>query len=137
MGNQVTAEELLLKGGRWLGALRNRIKWMRCGPLANGERVTWGSDDRIEPPLSVREVEELGAEAAAAALVDEQVEIDRLHAEVARLKSRRPVRCPTCRGDGRIREPTDYGALWRSCEECGHDGCGPGVVWAEKTEDKS
>lgn len=85
MGNAVTAQELLLRGGHWLGALRNRIKWMRCGPLANGERVTWGSNERIEPPLSISEVEELGAEAAAAALGDAQVEIDRLHAEVERL----------------------------------------------------
>ncbi len=60
--SDVTAPELMREGGRWLGAVRNRIKW-RGG---NGERVIWGSHDIIDPPLSIREVEELGAEAAAA-----------------------------------------------------------------------
>uniref|UniRef100_A0A6H1ZBW9 Uncharacterized protein n=1 Tax=viral metagenome TaxID=1070528 RepID=A0A6H1ZBW9_9ZZZZ len=63
---QVTALELMRRGGTWLGAVRNRIKWMRC--FGNGESVTWGSTDVLEPPLMIREIEELAAEAAAAVM---------------------------------------------------------------------
>jgi len=62
----VYAFDLMRRGGSWLGTLRDRIKWVRCG--GNGTAVTWGSDDRILPALTVVEVEELGAEATAAGI---------------------------------------------------------------------
>jgi hypothetical protein len=71
MGERVYPEDLLRHGGAWLGALRNRIKWMRC--WGNGESITWGSDTPLDPPLTMAEVEQLGAVAAAAAL-DEAAE---------------------------------------------------------------
>jgi len=63
---RVYPEELMRKGGTWLGALRNRIKWLRCG--GGNESIIWGSDVSPTPPFTMREVEELGAEAAAAAM---------------------------------------------------------------------
>jgi hypothetical protein len=56
--------ELLQRGGEWLGAARNWLKWHTL----NGERVTWGSGDLVEPQLSVRQIEDLAAEVAAAAM---------------------------------------------------------------------
>jgi len=53
--------EILREGGSWLGAARTRLQ-----SHGNGDRVTWGSDDVIQPPLTVRQVEEIVAEAVAA-----------------------------------------------------------------------
>lgn len=63
-----TAYDLLKKGGSWLGAARSRIKSMKC--YGNGERVTWGSNDIIEPHMTIGQVEEIAAEAAAAAFTE-------------------------------------------------------------------
>jgi hypothetical protein len=61
---QPSGAELLQQGGEWLGAARNWLKWHK----RNGEHVTWGSDDVLEGPFTVREVEDLAAEVAAAAM---------------------------------------------------------------------
>jgi hypothetical protein len=60
----ITAQELLRKGGDWLGAARS---WMQCKKL-NGSRVTWGSQEELSPQMTVRDVEEVAAAAAAAQL---------------------------------------------------------------------
>lgn len=56
-------EELKGKGGAWLGTAR---RWIQCRKL-NGERVTWGSTEALNPPMTMREVEDLSAYVAATA----------------------------------------------------------------------
>lgn len=53
-----------LHGGSYLGATRKWIQW-QC---KNGDWVEWGSDDVLEPSLTVKDVEVIAAEAAAAAI---------------------------------------------------------------------
>ena len=57
----IHACDMLRKGGPWLGAVRSRVQCM----FQNGEAVTWGSSDVLSPPARIKDVEELGAEAAA------------------------------------------------------------------------
>lgn len=56
--------ELSKKGGKWLGAARS---WLQSN-TNNGDRVTWGSHDLIEPQLTVKELEDLAAHIAAAVI---------------------------------------------------------------------
>ena len=56
--------ELSRKGGAWLGAARS---WLQSNTM-NGDRVTWGSNDIIQPHLTVKEIEDLAAHVAAAAI---------------------------------------------------------------------
>lgn len=67
---RVTAGELLRLGGEWLGAARSWIQ----RKARNGEHVTWGSDDTLEATFSVRDIEELAADAAAIAMRPQPVE---------------------------------------------------------------
>lgn len=60
-GERITSYELLRRGGEWLGAAR---EWVKCRKR-NGDRVTWGSTDELQPSMTIREVEELAAEVAA------------------------------------------------------------------------
>jgi hypothetical protein len=59
----ITKEQLLRKGGSWLGAIRSWIQWNAI----NGSQVTWGSDEplRFTKSLTVKDFEELAAEIAA------------------------------------------------------------------------
>lgn len=54
------------RGGSWLGAVRNWIQRKRF----NGSRVTWGSLETLEPPMTVRDVEDAAKDAAWAAYQD-------------------------------------------------------------------
>lgn len=54
--------EAMKKGGDWLGAARS---WLQRHKL-NGSRVTWGSQEELQPPMTVRDVEEVTLCAAAA-----------------------------------------------------------------------
>lgn len=54
--------DFLKKGGAWLGAVRSWIQWKK----RNGSIVIWSSDYVLEPPMTVKEVEEAAAEAVAA-----------------------------------------------------------------------
>ena len=56
-------EAMLRDGGEWLGAVRNWLKWY----THNGDRVRWGSEEALSPPLTVRQVEEIALAAAVAA----------------------------------------------------------------------
>lgn len=47
-------------GGDWLGAARS---WVQMKKL-NGSRVTWGSREALEPPMSIGELEDVVAQAA-------------------------------------------------------------------------
>lgn len=71
--------EMLKAGGAWLGVARNWIQWTKL----NGSRVTWGSTEALEPPVTVRELEEVAAISAAKAL--ETCEAARLISEVISL----------------------------------------------------
>jgi hypothetical protein len=51
----------------------------------NGERVTWGSLDFLSPPATVKNVEELASEAAAAMANEKDAEIGELKSEIALL----------------------------------------------------
>lgn len=61
-GYTTVGDLLLRQGGVWLGAARERVK-QRGG---NGCDVTWGSGDRLSPPMTIAEVEEIAAIAVAA-----------------------------------------------------------------------
>ncbi len=54
------ASELMRTGGPWLGAARSRLQHH-----PGGDRVTWGSADKMT--LTVAQIEEVAAHAAAAA----------------------------------------------------------------------
>lgn len=56
-------EDMRKSGGTWLGAARSWLQWH----THNGDRVTWGSQDVLQPPLTVRDAEDIAAHAAAAA----------------------------------------------------------------------
>lgn len=58
----ILPSELLQKGGAWLGAVRNWMQWNKH----NGSDVIWGSSDVLNPPMTVRQCEELAAEAVCA-----------------------------------------------------------------------
>lgn len=64
MNNYIFSCVLARKGGDWLGNVRRRIQTM----FKNGEYVTWGSNDKLEPQATVSNVGELASEAAAGAL---------------------------------------------------------------------
>lgn len=55
------------QGGKWLGAARSWLQWH----TRNGDSVTWGSNDVIEPHLTVKMIEELAADVAEAAVEEE------------------------------------------------------------------
>lgn len=80
---QPTAAELSRRGGEWLGAAREWLQWN----TRNGDRVTWGSGDLIEPQLSVRQIEDLAAEVAAAAMRPQPAEETLARALKARWKA--------------------------------------------------
>jgi hypothetical protein len=74
-------QELLRKGGAWLGEAR---AWVQRKKL-NGLRVTWGTNDVLEPPVTISEVEEIAAYAAAAEInrcITEVVQCDQIPAAV-------------------------------------------------------
>lgn len=79
----VTGHDLLRRGGAWLGAARNWLKWHKH----NGDRVTWGSHDVLEPPFTVAEVEDLAATAAAAAMGERSTEQALISARAGQLKA--------------------------------------------------
>jgi len=54
--------ELMKKGGEWIGAARS---WLQHHKL-NGSRVTWGSSEELQPPMTVKDVEDVALHAAAA-----------------------------------------------------------------------
>ena len=77
--------ELMKKGGEWLGACRKWLQWN----THNGDRVTWGSNDVIQPPLTARDVEELAscvAEAAAEQLKTSDEILEKLRKKHLRLE---------------------------------------------------
>lgn len=55
---------MIKNGGDWLGRARS---WMQSRKH-NGSTVTWGSHEVLQPPVTVREVEEIARLSAAAAL---------------------------------------------------------------------
>lgn len=63
-GARVDPLQLRREGGAWLGAARSWLQWH----TRNGDRVTWGSTDAVDKTFTVRDVEELAAEVAAAAM---------------------------------------------------------------------
>lgn len=62
-------------GGLWLGACRN---WMQNHKL-NGSDVRWGSDEVLRPGVTVREMEEMAAQVAAAAIQAERERVALRH----------------------------------------------------------
>lgn len=60
----ISSTEMLKRGGEWLGRAR---AWMQTHKR-NGSTVTWGTQEALVPPVTVRELEEVAAHAAAAAL---------------------------------------------------------------------
>lgn len=77
---RIYPEDLMRSGGRWLGALRERIKWLRAGPP--NDEIPWGSNQSPRPPFTMAEVEQLGAEATAAGMSDDFDRAEQLQSEV-------------------------------------------------------
>lgn len=69
MAKSLDAADLLKLGGGWLGSVR---AWMQMHKH-NGSSVTWSSLEPLVPPVTVKEVEEIGAHAAVAAINDSNV----------------------------------------------------------------
>jgi ABC-type phosphate/phosphonate transport system substrate-binding protein len=57
----------------WLSTTRS---WIQRNKI-NGSDVTWGSDDVLNPPMTVRELEEVTLKAVAAALNEYDKELER------------------------------------------------------------
>lgn len=86
--SNVKPYDLLRKGGDWLGALRNWIKWNVHG----GDCVTWGSDQSI--PMTVVKLEEAGAYVAAKVMNDYSAALEgAVRALEAAKRSHAPDRC--------------------------------------------
>ena len=62
--DNIHATALLRKGGKWLSATRS---WIQNNCI-NGDRVTWGSNEILFPRITIRMLEEVASEAAAAAV---------------------------------------------------------------------
>jgi hypothetical protein len=60
------ARAYVAHGGNWLGRARDWIQRKK----RNGDRVTWGSNEVLEPAMVEREVEEVAAEVAEACYRD-------------------------------------------------------------------
>jgi hypothetical protein len=117
-----SASELLQKGGEWLGAARNWLKWHTL----NGDRLTWGSNDQVEPPFTVAMIEGLAADVAVAAMRPQpteklvetcllarwraESELASARAEIEQLKERAE------KAEARVVE------LEKACCECGQVG---------------
>lgn len=71
---RVWAHDLLRQGGAWLGAARSWLQHKRTTKGVHGDQVTWGDENAIFA-LSARAVEEVAAEAAAAAFNEERERI--------------------------------------------------------------
>ena len=67
-------------GGPWLGAARSWVQW-NC---KNGSDVTWGSNEELVPPLTIRQVEELAARVTDADIP----EMDKLKKELETLRKK-------------------------------------------------
>jgi hypothetical protein len=67
-------------GGKWLSAVRSHVQW----EFRNGESVTWGSNDVLEPHVTIGQVEEIAAIAVDAAFP----EVDKLKKEVEELRKK-------------------------------------------------
>lgn len=50
-------------GGDWLGTVRRWVQFKKY----NGNTVTWGSEEVLNPPMTIRQVEEVAKLAAVAA----------------------------------------------------------------------
>jgi len=56
------------EGGAWIAAVRNWLLWNRHG----ADRLTWGSNEPISHPITVKELEEAAAAAVAADRMERQ-----------------------------------------------------------------
>jgi len=72
--------EFTKQGGTWLGAVRSHVQ---C-KFRNGERVTWGSNDILEPHVTIGQVEEIAAIAVDAAFP----EVDKLKKRIKELEKK-------------------------------------------------
>lgn len=93
---RVTEFDLHQRGGEWLGAVRSWVQW-HC---RNGSDVTWGSTDALERTFTVRDVEEIGAIAAAKAMRPQPNEARLAEAMKARWAAERAVERERERADG-------------------------------------
>lgn len=102
----MSTDNLLSKGGTWLGAARRKIQWIFMG---NGSRVTWGSNDVLSPHATVANVEQVAAAAVEADRQERDAELAALRARVAELEGLLGDKAPLLRQcamriGGRIRE---------------------------------
>jgi hypothetical protein len=68
---KVEAHILMRSGGKWLGAARSYLQWH----VPRGDSVTWASNDTVT--MTVKQIEEMASEIAAAALNDPPTAIRR------------------------------------------------------------
>lgn len=65
---RVEADVVARSGGAWLAAARS---WMQANKI-NGSDVLWGSSEVLRPSVTVREIEQLAACVAAAAINEDR-----------------------------------------------------------------
>jgi hypothetical protein len=64
----IDALAMFKHGGAWLGRAR---AWMQ-NHKHNGSRVTWGSNEVLQPPMTVQEVEDVARISAVAAINEDK-----------------------------------------------------------------
>ena len=72
--------EFTKRGGAWLGAVRSHVQ----SKFRNGEHVTWGSNDVLEPHVTIGQIEEIAAIAVDAAFN----EVDKLNKTIESLREK-------------------------------------------------
>ncbi len=79
-------EQFKQSGGKWLGTARTWVQW-NC---KNGDRVTWGSNDILNPPLTIKKVEDLAGDVAFTAHQETKLNqnntLQQIKSEVSELK---------------------------------------------------
>lgn len=95
----MTPAQLMHKGGKWLAAARTWIQWNKN----NGDSVTWGSQDVLQPPMTARDAQEIAAAASVAAILEVCEQNARLVESLCRHKKNEA--CTLCLVAKTIREP--------------------------------
>lgn len=103
-----TPHQMLNRGGEWLAVARTWLQWN----TANGDSVTWGSDEFVKGNLSVRQFEELAATVALSVHKSHLLTIDEL-------KKQNQELCQTIAGleKEKARDERNGAALARASEQ--------------------
>ena len=74
--------EMMKTGGKWLGTARTWLQWNK----RNGDSVTWGSDQELIPPFTVKDVEELASTVASEVHNENLDKLEKLEKRIEKLE---------------------------------------------------